>query len=112
MKKLPEIKTKIANDTLGPYFDQIFLELMALGESQRDIQLQRYMNYLENTAQEAKSTSIRIQIRINLKALLDKLGTLQETTEVNVRPKPNGTKYPRFGEEAYYEIFDKSGLDL
>jgi hypothetical protein len=112
MKKIPAITTKIANETLQPYFDALYRELSPLSDKQRSVQIQQYKSYIESEAQKTKSSGIRMQLRINLHSMLEKLGEGQKQIEVNVRPKASSKNCYRSNNEAYIELFDASGLDL
>ena len=106
MRKIPEITTKVANDSLRPYFEQIFLELVSLYGSQRNIKIRQYTVHIEAEAQKASSISARMQLRINLHSLLEKLGVYDTPIEVNVNPRHKSVQYPRFSDEAYTELFN------
>lgn len=103
LKPIPEIKTKVANETLAPYFKNIYAELMAISAGVRETRIRQYTSYIEGFAQK-KSTPVvvRMQLRINLKALLEKLGEVPERQELTV--KAHNRKLPKFGDEAYYEV--------
>jgi hypothetical protein len=106
MKKLPEVQSHNPNETLKPYFDAIQKEISNLSGAQRDMQLQRYVSHIELAAQRTKSIGVRIQLRINLQAMLEKLGEVlpQTEIEVTVKPKYAHKPKPRFGDEAYHEV--------
>ena len=89
MLKLPEIDSsvKVVNEILQPYFNRIANEIMLLGELQRHQTLREYRVYLEKEARSTKKVAVRMQIRINLAALLDKFDYNGPRSEPNVRPR-------------------------
>ena len=103
MLKLPTVTTKVANESLQPYFEKVYQELQALSGAQRESHVSKYCSYIEKAAQETTNKAIRIQLRINLQALLNRLGELEPPFEITVGTT-GSTKQPRFGDEAYYEI--------
>jgi len=104
MRKLPEVKGSKPNETLRPYFDAVQKEISNLSGSQRDTQLQRYISHIEAEAQHA-SIAVRLQLRINLQTMLEKLGEVLPDAEIEVNVKAKTYKaLPRFGDEAYYEV--------
>ena len=103
MTKIPEIHTKIVNDTLQPYFNSLYAELRILEEPKRTQCLKNYQVYIETEAQKSHSWVIRMQLRINMQALIEKLGE-SLIIEVNVKPRLRKAIKPRFSDEAYYEI--------
>ena len=105
MKKLPPVQSHKPNEVLKPYFDVVQKELSNLSGSQRETRVQQYVSYIELEAQRATLIAVRMQLRINLQTMLEKLGEVlpEAEIEVNVRAKPS-KPLPRFGDEAYYEV--------
>ena len=105
MRKLPEVQSSKPNDVLRPYFEAVQKEIGDLSGSQRETQLQRYASYIELEAQKTKSIAVRLQLRINLQTMLEKLGEIVPEAEIEVNVKARTNKaLPRFGDEAYYEV--------
>lgn len=103
MKKLPEIQSSKPNIALAPYFESIYREISNLDGVERDTRLQRYVSYLEVEAQRSTSVATRVQLRINIQALLEKLGDYEPVAEITVKAKRNRA-LPRFSDEAYYDL--------
>jgi 2C-methyl-D-erythritol 2,4-cyclodiphosphate synthase len=105
MRKLPEVQSSKPNETLRSYFAVVQKEIGDLTGTQRETQLQRYVSYIELEAQKAKSIAVRLQLRINLQSMLEKLGEVLPEAEIEVNVKARTNKaLPRFGDEAYYEV--------
>jgi len=88
MNKLPEIDSsvKIVNKLLQPYFEKIGKEIMPLNDLHRHKTLREYKRYLENEAQKTRRLAVRLQIRINLAALLERFDYNGPKVETNVYP--------------------------
>lgn len=97
---------------LQPYFDIVYRDLAVLTDSQRTVQLKQYSAYIELSAQKAKSAGVRMQLRINLHALRERLGESKKTIEVNVRPRSKSARISRLDDAAYVELFDALGAEL
>jgi hypothetical protein len=94
MTKLPTIDpaVKVVNEILQPYFNQIANEVRPMSEMQRHKTLSKYRVYLEGEARATKRLAVRIQIRINLAALLERFDYNGPRPELNVRPKTFNTR--------------------
>ena len=89
MQELPKIdpSIKVVNEALLPYFIRVVNEIRLLNERDRHRQLRTYRIYLEDIATNTTNKALRIQIRINLAALLDSFDYNGPKSETNVLPK-------------------------
>lgn len=88
MITVPEIKTKIANETLAPYFKRIEDDIRGCKDNTaRKEKLQKYRVYIEGQARKTKSIGVRMQLRINMRALQERFDMNAGPSEVNVFPK-------------------------
>jgi len=87
MIKIPAITTKIANETLAPYFKKIKDDIAACktNTAKKEL-LQEYRVYIEGEARKSKSIGARMQLRINMRALQNDLEATPEP-EITVSPK-------------------------
>ena len=88
MIALPPITTKVANDTLAPYFQQIEVELSKCeSNTEQRALLQKYRIYIEQEARKTKNIGVRMQLRINMRALQNSAESVTIDREINVLPK-------------------------
>ena len=88
MITLPAITTKVANDTLAPYFQQIEVELSKCeSNTEQRALLQKYRIYIEQEARKTKNIGVRMQLRINMRALQNSAESVTIDREINVLPK-------------------------
>lgn len=74
MKTLPDLSAvSVVNDVLYPYFQSIESEIRVASEETRQTLFNSYREYLEKEAQKTTRISVRIQLRINIAALKNKL---------------------------------------
>ena len=96
MIKIPVIdpSTRIINVALQPYFKQIANEVRPLNTMRKHTVLHSYKRYLEHEAQMTRSVALRMQLRINLVALLEQFDYNGSVSEgYTVLPKHMGLQY-------------------
>lgn len=111
MIKLPEIDddVKIVNSVLAPYFEQVRQQLLCCDGSKRAQLINDYTRYIEREAQRTKKVAVRIQLRINLAALLQNIAPETSKVEPNVRAK-SGTD--RFFDGSMFQSFDSEDMTI
>ena len=78
----------MTNETLAPYLRLIEVELSKCeSNTEQRALLQKYRIYIEKEAQKTKKIGVRMQLRINMKALQNRIELVTIDKEVNVLPK-------------------------
>jgi hypothetical protein len=88
MKTLPITDhVPVVNSVLAPYFKDLARELRFMTEKRRTAHLNKYKDYIEREAQKTTNNALRLQLRLNMMALIQQYGDLSPEFEITVFPK-------------------------